>query len=545
MKILSAISTISMCIALSACGVEDHSVKNQDTMQVSTAEQKSAENAPEFMRNNVTYLGKRSAGGMVDAFLGVPFAQPPAGELRWMPPQPLHENKQSDSGKKIAVQKYAPACMQGPHMIKWYKGVISSFGGDPETFPVPEVSEDCLYLNIWRPHVSASQSQDALPVFVFIHGGSNKGGWSYEPNYVGEQLAKRGVIVVTVAYRVGALGFFAHPQLEHTNFALFDQIAALRWIHNNIKAVGGDPANVTVAGESAGANDIEYLLTSPLADGLFQRVIHQSGGSSMLDRSSKEKAAELGEQLASKVLGIESAGTFDGMREIPAQTILTAVGEVYAEQYFDPVIDGRSVSMSVRDAVEKGAVPNIDLLIGSNADEWTIYLDPAETVAAWLSKNLSESDAQAMINLLDSDSIYKNESPAKHLDRLITAQNFVCPSLKLAQAVSMAGGQSWVYYFAKVREGALAATMGAYHGAELPYVFNTHDDWLPTDAADHELTDSLMNYWVQFMKTGNPNTAGLPEWPAYSNTGDPVQNLNTLIKPETHSSQKLCEILMP
>ena len=547
----SLCSGVILSVFLGACASDNHLRLEPDLQSAVTIGKNNLAAPPVFKAYGVDYIGSLVADGEVDAFLGIPFARPPVGSLRWMPPQPLPAASDSSAdrisaGNAVAAQKYAPACMQGPHMVKWYKGVIDSFGGDPDTFPAPQVSEDCLYLNIWRPSSASSETKStALPVLVFIHGGSNKGGWAFEPNYIGEQMAKRGVIVVTIPYRLGVFGFFPYPGLSQANFALLDQIAALKWIQDNITTLGGDPEKVTVSGESAGANNIEFLMASPLAKGMFRRAIHQSGGSVMRERAGHEGAAELARRLLAKVSADGSPDNLVAARATAANEILSAVDEIYGDHYFDPVVDGDSVTLSVADAVKQGALTAVDLLIGSNADEWTIYLDPNETVSAWLHKNLSVSDVEAIQAVLQSDAVYRQESPRKHLDRLITGQNFTCPSLKLAQAVARAGGQSWVYYFSKVREGELAATMGAYHGAELPYVFDTHDDWLPTDAADHRLTDEMMNYWVQFIKTGNPNVSGMSLWPTYAVRGDQVQNLGVEINPEPHSSQNLCDILMP
>jgi len=223
-----------------------------------------ADNSPRLTLNDTSVIvGKLAEGGRTESFLGVPFAQPPVGDLRWLPPQPLA--KSSAAPQK---NEFPAACMQGDHIAKWYKNVAAGFGGDPDLIKHPEVSEDCLYLNIWRPATEA-QSAEMLPVIVYIHGGSNKGGWSYEPNYIGHNLASKGVIVISIAYRLGVFGFFSHPTLEHSNFGLLDQVAALLWVNENILALGGDSAKITVMGESAGANNIDHLMTMPSSKGLF------------------------------------------------------------------------------------------------------------------------------------------------------------------------------------------------------------------------------------------------------------------------------------
>ena len=218
---------------------------------------------PSFRIDNTSIIGTKSSNN-IDIYLGVPFAEPPINDLRWEKTKPKTFNQD-----KYFAKKFAPACMQGPRIVNWYKGVASGFGGDPEYISMPEISEDCLYLNMWVPKNNDQDSK--TPVLVFIHGGSNRAGWSFEPNYIGEELAEEGVIVITVAYRLGVFGFYSHPQLDVSNFAILDLIEALKWIKNNISKVGGDPSNITISGESAGATNIAHLITSPLSKNLFQK----------------------------------------------------------------------------------------------------------------------------------------------------------------------------------------------------------------------------------------------------------------------------------
>ena len=476
------------------------------------------------------YTGGLTADGAIEYFLGVPFAQPPVGELRWQPPQPLA----AEPGTVPALH-FAPACEQGPHMVKWYRDLVASFGGDPATFGAPEVSEDCLYLNIWKP---ARTGSTPLPVLVFIHGGSNKGGWSYEPNYIGENLARRGLVVVTIAYRLGVFGFFAHPELRDANFALLDQIAALQWLRDNIAAAGGDAGNVTVMGESAGASDIDFLLASPPAAGLFRRVIHESAGWAVIGRTTGEAHRLRGSELQQRVLG--AGGSIEQLRKVPADEILRAAESVYEGHSFDPVVDGKTLPVPVKDALLAQDFPAVDLLIGSNADEWLMYLDKDQSIEDWMLENLAPAQVQAVKSVLPAD-----DDPAQVQDMLISAYNFVCPSMYLADQVSRRGGRSWFYYFSRVREGELAQSMGAYHGAELPYVFNTHDDWLPTGEVDRELTGKIMDYWVNFARSGDPNGPGLYPWPRFDRKAGTVLKLDAAISAQAHESLGLCNILMP
>lgn len=497
-----------------------------------------SDSAPDFLVKQLRYQGRVAGQRGVREFLGIPFAQPPVGDLRWSAPQPVKESE----GTVIAT-RFAPACMQGPHMANWYKGVIESFGEDAESFPTPEVSEDCLYLNIWSPKTEEleTEAQNGLPVFVFIHGGSNKGGWSYEPNYDGQRMASRGAVVVTIGYRLGVFGFFSHPELEITNFALLDQIAALKWIKENISKVGGDPDNVTIAGESAGASNISFLMTSPLADGLFQRVIHQSGGWAMFRTNDRKSSDLLGMELAKSVLQSTEHDVIKKLRRVPAGEILNIASAVYKDHYFDPVIDGHSVTQTLASAAKVGQLAKVDLLIGTNANEALMYLDANQTVDGWMADNLSdrfpEISKKAILQRLSPEADARQK-----LDQLATGFNYTCPSLALAEANAKHGSNSWVYQFTKSRDGELGSQMGSYHGAELPYVFDTHDDWLPTSSEDYQLTDSLIQYWLNFAATGDPNTSTLPEWTAYTQAGDAVQYLGVDVKSHRHLSHSLCEL---
>ena len=212
----------------------------------------------------------------------------------------------------------------------------------------------------------------------------------------------------------------------------------------------------------------------------------------------------------------------------------------FAGHTFDPVVDGKSLVEPVAESLRKGQFNSVDLLIGSNADEWLMYLDDQQTADAWMADNLSASQVQAVKAALPP-----GLGQRQILDRLTTAQNFVCPSMILAQRVRQHGGRSWFYYFARQREGEHAAAMGAYHGAELPYVFNTHDDWLPTGAIDHQLTGNIMAYWVNFARNGDPNGDGLVTWPAFDRETARAQSLDADISSVVHSSLPLCEVLMP
>ena len=485
--------------------------------------------APRMMLDTRQVTGDYWGDEAIEVFRGIPFAEPPVGTLRWMPPQPLPSIPQ-----QLTATRFAPACYQGEHITKWYQGVVKDFGGDPNVIKTPKVSEDCLYLNLWRP----KGAKQPLPIVVFIHGGSNRGGYSYEPNYLGHRLAAQGVIVITVAYRLGVFGYFAHEALAGSNFGLLDQIQALQFIRQHSADFGGDPDRITIMGESAGANSINFLIASPLAQGLFQRAIHQSGGSAVDRETDPGPARQLGVRLVQQLTGLRGDTALEAAKQLPPERVLAAAEPLYNGFYFDPLIDGTSVVVPPRASLDSGRLAPVDLLIGTNRDEWLMYLDSEQRLDAWLNANLTEGQRLSVQGLLA-----EFPTDARALDVLITAQAFVCPSLRLANRLSEGNKNVYVYEFNKVRPGAMAATMGAYHGAELPYVFDTHDAWLPTDRDDRALTQLMQHYWANFIKTGNPNSANVRPWPGYQRDTPKILRLDTSSGVGPHSSARLCHAL--
>jgi para-nitrobenzyl esterase len=485
-----------------------------------------ANEPPTLVLGETSFEGVAAPGRSVEAFLGIPFAQPPVGDLRWQPPQPIDY----PAGARQATV-FAPACFQGDHITAWYRDLVAGFGGDPEQVVAPEVSEDCLYLNLWRP---ASRDNQQLPIIVYVHGGSNRGGWSYEPNYQGHALAAGGAVVITVAYRLGPFGFFTHPDLGSSNFALQDIVASLEWVRRWAVAAGGDPARVTVMGESAGASNISLLLAVPRAQGLFQRLIHQSAGWAIREIPALADAQQQGLALQREA-GVASV---DALRMLPAAQVDALAAKVYAETGFDPVAGDAVLPLALSEILARGELPGVDLLIGSNADEWKIYLTPEASLDAWLVESLPKNLHERARRALQSSG-----GDERALDAAITGQRYVCPSIDLSVATTMAGGNVWFYYFSRVRPGQKAAHMGAYHGAELPYVFDTHDSWLPTNRDDRILTSALVDYWLSFASTGNPNIAGQPAWPEFEKDSMRVMQLDTPLQVVPHPSAALCAIL--
>jgi len=461
----------------------------------------------------------------VASFRGIPFAEPPVGALRWQAPQPLRTR-----AERLDATKFAAACYQDSYNNDWYRKVGAAFGAEPAAFVDPPFSEDCLYLNVWTP----APGRDArLPVMVWIHGGANRSGWSFEPNYQGENLAARGnLVVVSIAYRHGVFGFFGHPELDRaTNFGLLDQLAALRWVQEHIAAFGGDAGNVTVFGESAGAADIGYLMAMPMAQGLFRRAISQSGGYQMLERRSVADLEALGEILSAALPGRPDLA---GLRQLESATILAAANSALKDHDWGPAVDGTTVPGPVNPESLPRVSP-VDLLVGTNQDEWYMYVDDDAAALVAAIDGMSAAARGALQELAASE-----PSVRRGHDRAVTFANMVCPGYLMADAVRRAGGAAWVYRFTRVRPGPGGEQLRAYHGAEIPYVFDTHDDWLATDDTDRRLTAALIDYWANFARTGDPNAGSLPAWPAYDAAGARVMMLGDELAPQPAPDHALC-----
>ncbi len=471
--------------------------------------------------------GERLANG-VQVFRGVPFAAPPVADLRWRAPQPAKPRL----GVSDAT-KFSPACPQDQGNPDWYRNVATALGSDPWAIqPLTDVSEDCLYLNIWTPKAAPAAG---LPVMIWIHGGSNVNGWAYEHNYLGHNLANQGLVVVSINYRLGPLGFMAHPLLskEDSNgvsgfYGLLDQLAAIRWVKAHIASFGGNPDKITLAGESAGGGDIAALIDMESANGLFQRAIIQSGALGPNDRSTLSASEAVGTRLITH-LGAESLAE---MRQLSWQGLVRARREVGQDHYFAPIADNVHLKPPTARA-EK-----VRLLIGSNRDEWRMYLpdDLAKAYRDGLS-TYGGNNAAAVDTYLTR----RFADLATRTDRLISAAEFLCPSLRLAGNAAAAGNTSYLYQFTRVRPGPNMIL--AYHGAEIPYMFATADVWLPADQNDRLLTDWMVSYWANFVRVGNPNGPKLPLWAKLDPASPAGLMLDVPAGPGDPETLKICEMI--
>jgi len=476
-------------------------------------------------------------------FRGIPFAAPPTGDNRWRPPaqhSPRH-------GVQSATL-FGPACPQLQGNPEFYRFVAERFGASPDVVPpLQNISEDCLYLNVWTESLDKEEKR---PVMVWIYGGGNSNGYAQEPEYLGDNLARRDVVYVSLNYRVGALGFLAHKGLSAEsekgvsgNYGILDQIAALKWVQDNIAAFGGDPENVTVFGESAGAADTATLIALPLARGLFHHAISQSGGYPVDSSYTLEEAERMGSKIAHH-LEVEDptnpAQSVEAMRTMSWQSIVQGAVDAEAGEYSAVNIDGWLLPNSLASIYQQGVENTVDLMIGANRNEQY----------AWAKEDASPSDlAQSLQRFVspyreELEALLARESdvPVRTLlDRLESAESFLCPSLFIANAMARNGNRVHFYYFTRVRPGG--EKLLAYHGAEISYVHDTAYDWLPADETDRLLTEAMGQYWVNFAATGSPNGDGLPQWPAFTAGAGDYQELGDAVRPGSGLQTELCAIL--
>ena len=465
----------------------------------------------QIVRTEQGRLAGVRADGVV-SFLGIPYAAAPVGDLRWRPPGPAP----SWRGVRRATA-FAPACMQ--------TGV--SMPGEPP----PRTSEDCLYLNVWSP---SPRRGGRAPVMVWIHGGGYTNGSTALPLYHGDQLARRGVVVVSIAYRLGPLGFLAHPDLtaelgSSGNYALMDQIAALRWVHQNIAAFGGDAGNVTVFGQSAGGMSISLLMASPRARGLFHRAIAQSGGVfeplQLAPHYQLANAERDGVEYA-RSLGADNIAT---LRRLPAERLL----EGASRRVNHPVIEPAILPMSPYDAYVSGRQMNIPVLMGSNAEEANSLVDLDQVTAQSFSDAIARAWGPLPPALLNAYPFSDDAGARIARAGFERDLRFGWDMWSWARLQARAPQSAYYYRFSRhppFPAGSLRERWGASHFAELWYMFDHLDqenwDWT---AQDRRVADATARYWVNFARSGDPNGEGLPHWPAFTHDEGQVLDLGNVI----------------
>jgi para-nitrobenzyl esterase len=377
-------------------------------------------------------------------------------------------------------------------------------------------SEDCLYLNIWT---AASSAREKRPVFVWIYGGGFGSGSGDVPIYDGEALAAKGDVMVSFNYRLGALGFLAHPELTREsghkasgNYAILDAIAALEWVRKNIGAFGGDPGNVTIAGQSAGAFMVNYLVLSPLSKGLFHRAIAESGGA-FLKTADLSEAEERGLKLAHSL----SAANIADLRSKPAEALLASGPGMQ----YGPIVDGWVVPKDAHSAFATGAQNDVPVLTGWNAGDGVALGPPltAEKFREQAAKQYGDLASQ-FLKVFPADT---DEAAAASQKAVSRDQIFAWQSRTWARMQSKTGkSKVFLYYFDRVPPGTPEQNRyGAFHSAEIGYALDTLSKWdRPWASADRDLANVMSTYWANFARTGDPNGGSLPMWPAYSRTDE-------------------------
>jgi para-nitrobenzyl esterase len=436
----------------------------------------------------------------VTVFRGIPYAAPPVGDLRWrapQPPAPWEGVRKADHFSANCTQRLRDSL--GPWTAEYQ--------------PHGMVSEDCLYLNVWV----ATAHGESRPVLVYIHGGAFTDGSGDVPVYDGENLAKMGIVVVTINYRVGALGFFTHPELtkesgHHSsgNYGLLDQVAALRWVQRNIAAFGGDPSRVTIAGQSAGAASVHFLTASPLARGLFARAIAQSG--SRLPGPGKTLSES--EQDGVRFAESRKAGSLQELRALPAEALASPLEGDFS---FRPVVDGWFLPRDVGDIFASGEQNDVPTLTGWTDDEGSFSPDYGRTPAAEFRKQVRERTGALAEELMKLYPAATQKEAAESQKAFARDQALVSTFLWAAARARTSNTAVFTYLFTHPQPGPTQGQYGAFHSSELPYVFgNLSESDRPWTTADRKIAKVLSSYWVNFVTSGDPNGEGLPEWPTFS-----------------------------
>lgn len=444
-------------------------------------------------------------------FKGIPFAEPPVGNLRWKAPQPL----QPWSGiKKCLAFSASPMQSKPTPFMFWSKEFL---------IPESPISEDCLYLNVWT---GAQQATEKRPVLVYIYGGGFRSGGAGCPIYDGKAMAEKGIIFVSINYRVGVFGFLSHPELtkesaQHTsgNYALLDMIAALKWVKQNIRAFGGDPARVTIAGQSAGAFGVNYLTASPLAKGLFHRAIAESGGSFYVNPARPAMDLKRAELLGITYASNVHCATIRELRSKPAEEILNAEGGMSF-----PIIDGVVIPTTVAETYKKGKQNDVPIIVGWNKDDKVMNKTLEASVFKDQMIKRFGDHADAFFKAYPSNTQEESDHTQFNLSR---DETFGLQDYAWAKIQSQTGkAKAYMYNFNRqVPAYSSETAYGAFHSGEIVYAYdNLKTVDRPWEPIDQSIATKMSSYWVNFIKSGDPNGKDLPRWEHYD-----MQRETTLI----------------
>ena len=487
--------------------------------------------------------GTLNAARTVRVYKGIPYAAPPVGPFRWRPPQ----LPAAWDGVRQAAE-FGPSCPQADRAA----GLSERLG---------KTSEDCLTLNVWAP---VHPPSGRVPVIVWIHGGAFTQGSGSLAIYDGEALARRGAVVVTFNYRLGPLGFFAHPLLTKEsgsdasgNYGLLDQLAALRWVKANIRGFGGSPDRVTVAGESAGAVSIGCLLVSPQARGLFHAAILESGTPYGVTRylrdapAGEESMEQVGELIARRLGCDREDDVLSALRARSVDEIMTAshpASPFFGEGIrFGPIVDRWMIPDRPATLLAEHKQLKVPVLTGSNLDEGTIFVAALQgfDVDAYR-RFLRGAFRDRADEVLARFPVARDADVKPALARMLGYSAFVAPARRLARSMADLGTRVYQYEFTRVRPGTPATRLGAFHGAEIPFVFGTFGHLFPAgpadvDGADRALSQAMMGYWIRFAATGDPNGGGPAPWPRYASRGDVSLELGAEIVARPGVAREYCD----
>ena len=398
---------------------------------------------------------------------------------------------------------------------------------------------------------------------VWIHGGAFNFGSASQPEYNGSNLAKKGVVVVTINYRLGPLGFFVHPLLSQEsaqgtsgNYGLLDQIAALKWVQKNIASFGGNPERVTIFGQSAGSRSVSLLMISPMSTGLFHRAIAESGGpiigSEYLSpnfNGNMANVSKMGQKLISMLGSGKAENTLASMRDRSAQEILLAADaktDIFDDEalFFAPVFDGWVLPKNPLAAYAGGKQHDVPIIVGSTLNEGNLYLAgetdlSVEKYKSFLKSRFADNSAKAFAMF----PVYQAKDVAPMIDNILTVAANAQPARLVAQCMEQKKSRAYLYQFTRRPDTALARKLGVHHGVELAYVFGNMPKSEGYDGTDRELSNKMMAYWVNFAKTGNPNGQGLTNWPAYKSKYDINLEFSDTIHTHKHLYKKECDFI--